>query len=140
MIVRFENAYGRIDEYPELRVLRYTRNDVLFPTLADLERVFAETSRELDRLGRERHAMLVDLRAAHGSNAPGFEEAMARARRGLLAGFPRIAVLVKTAAGALQMQRHAREDGANMRVFQDEAEALAFAGESLERGADRWRG
>ena len=43
-----------------------------------------------------------------------------------MAGFARVAILVATASGKLQIQRHAVQDGArNVGVFMDEKSATA---------------
>jgi hypothetical protein len=125
-MVRFTNAHCRIEEDIANRVLRYTRNEVAFQSLDELERSFHESSAAIDRLGRDGYGLLVDLRVAPGSNNPEFEQVVARSRKKLVGGFRRVAVLVSTFAGALQVQRHAREDGGGMVVFREEAEALAY--------------
>jgi hypothetical protein len=91
-----------------------------------MERLHEEMGPILDRLGRHQHCLLVDMRSAPLNNAPGFEQAMARARVHLLRGFSRISVLVRTAVGALQARRYGREDAINVHVFQDEAAAVTF--------------
>jgi hypothetical protein len=125
-VLRFSNDYGSIEEDPELRVILHRRSAVPFPTEEEIRVCFAEMSRELDRVGRRDKALLVDLRDTQGINDPRFEEAVARGRKKVVAGFVAIAALVKTAAGALQLRRQAAQDGAGMRVFQDEAEAIAY--------------
>jgi hypothetical protein len=128
MPVHFSSPYGRIDLDPDHAVARYTRTSLQFPTLTELEIFHENVARALDRLGRARHALVVDLREARGNNTSGLEQALTRGRRRLLAGFLRVGIIVKTATGALQVLRHAGEDGIEVRVFQDdEVAALAFA-------------
>ncbi len=124
--VHFSNEHGVIEEVVPRRVLRYTRTASTFASTVDLERSYATVATELDRVGRAGFALLVDLRAAHGTNTAEFEEAMARARLGLLRDFRKVAGLVRTSTGALQVQRHAREDHRAMPVFQDERAALEY--------------
>ena len=126
MIAHFSNEYGRIEQFDGTSVLRYKRSELSYPTLEALERSNRDTALALDRLGRERHCLLVDLREAKGSNTPQFEGAMKLGRRQLMARFAKKAALVATAAGQLQVRRHAREDASDLRVFLDEREALAF--------------
>ncbi len=73
--------------------------------------------------------MLIDLRSARGRNDPEFEKAMARHRPTMMRGFERVALLVETAIGAMQVTRHIAADGAlgRVRVFSDEATALDYA-------------
>lgn len=72
--------------------------------------------------------LLIDLRRSMGRNDPEFEEQLAERRRELFRRFERSCVLVQTAIGRLQVQRHAEEDGFGdtVRVFDDEDAALAW--------------
>jgi hypothetical protein len=70
--------------------------------------------------------LLVDLRSSPVRNDPEWEQAASQLRPKLFGGFPRVAVLVKTAVGALQVKRYARDDGLDLHIFHDEEKALAF--------------
>lgn len=123
----FENRYCHIDEHTDSPVLRFSRNSTPFESSAAVQRSFTEAAAVLDGLGRERHVLLVDLRRAPPRNDPEFEQAMAAMRKRMLEGFSRSAVLVQTAAGALQVRRHQRDDRAERSAtFQDEGAAMAF--------------
>lgn len=125
MALLFSNRYASLDL--DQSIVRYVRNGVPFPSIDELTQSHGDVARALDRLGRARYALLVDLREARGINMPAEEQAMAQERRRLLFGFNRVALLVKSAAGALQAQRHAREDGIAARVFlDDERGAVAY--------------
>ncbi|MBX3246264.1 MAG: hypothetical protein KF901_03700 [Myxococcales bacterium] len=70
-------------------------------------------------------AILVDLREVKGRNDPAFEARMAAYRRRMFAPFERLVVLVGTAIGKLQVQRHMHEDGFTHALVSDsEPEAL----------------
>src|SRR5262249_53142624 len=99
-----------------------------FPSPGELEPLHQRAYAMFDAVGRPVHRLLVDLREAPANNDPGFEVAMRPVREELLRGFARVAVVVKTAAGSLQTQRHAREDKLPFRVFLDLEEARAFLG------------
>lgn len=60
--------------------------------------------------------LLVDLRDAPGRNDPEFEARMRTNRLAIFRGAPRACVLVRTAAGVLQVRRHVQEDGLDGRV------------------------
>lgn len=60
------------------------------------------------RVGR---CYLSDLRAGPARDVPDFEQAIFKLMPRVHAGFVRSAVLVRMAVGALQIQRHARQDG-----------------------------
>lgn len=122
----FADEYVHVEVDAAKKLARFTRTTAVFPSLAQLEHSFGSGSAALERLERARYALFVDLRDARGSNDPAFEQAMVHARRRLMTGFARIGVLVKTASGALQVRRHAKEDGVDLGVFTDETELLAY--------------
>ncbi len=122
----FADEYVRVEVDASKKLARFTRTTATFPSLAQLERSFGDGSAALEQLDRARYGLFVDLRDARGSNDPAFEHAMVRARRRLMTGFRRVAVLVKSASGALQVRRHAKEDGVEMGVFTDENELLTY--------------
>ncbi len=136
MAVHFSNPYGRIDVETDASVARFTRSSLPLPTIIEMEIFHDNVGRALDRLNRSRYSLLVDLREAQGTSSSGLEASLASGRRRMLSGFVRVAIVVKTAAGALQVLRHAREDGIDVRVFQDdEAGALAFVRMSMSPGS-----
>lgn len=78
-------------------------------------------------LATMRGAILVDLREVKGRNDPTFEARMGSYRKRMFAPFERLGVLVGTAIGKLQVQRHMHEDGFKHAVVMDsEPEALRF--------------
>lgn len=103
---------------------RLTRTDRVFE---DLHELAAAHDALLPELARARSGpLLVDLRDAKGRNDPSFERAMAGYRRAMFEGFPTVVVLVRTAIGKLQVQRHFVEDGLGGAVIttsEEEAEA-----------------
>jgi hypothetical protein len=103
---------------------RLTRTDRVFEELSELA---AAHEALLPELARARSGpLLVDLRDAKGRNDPSFEHAMAGYRRAMFQGFPTVVVLVRTAIGKLQVQRHFVEDGLDGAVIttsEEEAEA-----------------
>ncbi len=110
-------------------VLRFTRTALVYASLDDVRVLHLGVGRIFDRLGRERHVLLVDMRQAPLNNDPGFDQAAGRGRAILVRGFRRVGVLVQTAVGALQVARHLREDRVPGEVFSDEAQALAYLGQ-----------
>lgn len=113
-----------IREHPG-RVVRVIRENVRFDSLEDVERGYGAVVEALERLPRERMAILVDLRAAPGRNDPGFEKTIAPLRKRMWSGFRERGVLLRSAAGKLQVQRHAAQDAMKVEVFDDLDEALA---------------
>jgi hypothetical protein len=119
-------------------VVRATRTPVPFHSHAEMEQAFEVVQTALDRVGRSRHGLMVDVREGPFRTDPAFERAFQRHRVAMLTGWLRVAVLVGTAIGKLQINRHAREDGLGVQAFDDEASAFAYAagrGDSGRPGA-----
>jgi hypothetical protein len=70
--------------------------------------------------------LLVDLRAATGRNDPEFETAHGAERAKLMHAFRRVAMLVRSQVGKLQVTRLAESDGGEYKVFYDRVAALAW--------------
>ncbi|MGH1348058.1 MAG: hypothetical protein ACRBN8_41265 [Nannocystales bacterium] len=72
--------------------------------------------------------LLIDLRASMGRNDPDFEDRLVERRRELFRRFGRTAVLVRSAVGRMQVQRHVDGDGFSgiVTVFLSEPDALAW--------------
>jgi len=120
------HPYCTVSLDPARGILRFTRTELPFASLGDVGELHEMAARVFDRAGRDRHTLLVDMRRVAMNNHPEFEQAAARGRRVLVRGFGRVAVLVQTAVGALQVKRHVREDNIPGEVFTDEAQALQF--------------
>ena len=80
----------------------------------------------LDRLGRDRKSLCIDWREGPQRNDAPFEDAIRRAMPRLCRGYRSVAVIVRSAVGALQVNRHFREASLVGEVFQDEADALEY--------------
>lgn len=116
--------------------LWFVRSELPYRNPAELAREGILVHRTLENAGRPR--LLVDLRAVPACHDREIERSMAAFRRKLLVGGnERRAILVKTAVGVLQTQRHVREDGLSVEVFSDEAEAIAHVGAGLSRRPPR---
>jgi|SRR5215471_3583493 len=113
----------RIDTSCALVVVK--RTAVGYQEIADIETSFVAIERALADVPRERYGLLVDTRCGPSRNDPAFEQAVGQHRGKLLRGFDKIAVVVATAAGRLQIQRHAKTDGMNVLVTHDFAVAWA---------------
>jgi len=119
-----ETRYCTLDLDEERALVRFVRSALPYATVADIDQDGTEIDLALEKVGRAR--LLADLRAAVARDDPGFERAMVRFRRKLFGGGGRMAILVRTAVGALQVKRHLREDGLVVEVFSTEDAALAF--------------
>ncbi len=106
--------------------MRVTRTNARFETLQQLEE---ECEGLCAALARSRpKSALFDLRTAPGRNDAQFEAAIAPWRKKMMEPFNSIALLVTSAVGQLQVQRHMHADGWGERalVTIDEAAAIAF--------------
>ena len=117
-------AYGSIIWDTNHSIARFVRTSLGYATVEDIEREGTLVERALQKAGKIR--LLVDLRAAIPRNDPEFEADIVKFRRKLWGGGQKIAILVNTAMGALQVKRHMREDGVTVEVFTQEAAALAY--------------
>jgi hypothetical protein len=89
----------------------------------------------LRTVDRYRNVLLIDFRDAWGRNDAAFEQTVAPFRTETTRGFRRVAVLTRSLAGQLQVQRLAREDGVEaLRCFDAEATAIAWLLEGLQSG------
>lgn len=118
--------YFEVSSLPELRVVKIVRTAQPFPQLDDLAPMFAEAHAVSNQVDRSSWGLFLDLRQTSGRNDEGFEKKIAPQRSRLEQGYAKVAVLVRSMAGRLQVERHAREDGVNLKVFTDEEEALAW--------------
>jgi hypothetical protein len=118
----FEDGFIRAGLYEAAHIVVVQRSSLRI-RVDDLASVLAPMFRALESVERPTHRLLVDSRAAPGQNDPEFEKVYGRFRARLLDGWLRVAVLVNTIPGHLQLQRHQRE-GLNAEVFMDSAKAV----------------
>jgi hypothetical protein len=120
----FLSPYFAVNELPGIPVLRIVRSPRAFPSLEDLSEAWDDLNRALDGIDRGRFSLLMDIRLVTGRNDPNFEQTFARHRREVERGFSKVAVLVSTPAGVLQVHRHAIQDGVPMKAFMDPPKAI----------------
>lgn len=116
-------------------VLRLCRSEERIETLEQAAQVWGAVVGALRGLDRSKHVLLIDFREARGRNDAAFEQTVAPFRTETTRGFRRVAVLTKSTAGALQVQRLAKEDGVeSLRCFDAESPALVW----LQAGLRPW--
>lgn len=112
---------------PNSPLVRVVRNSIPPKTVDDMEETWGGLERDLARMDRARLVLLLDLRRARGRSDDVFDSVVAKYRGNTFSGFLRVALLVQTLAGLMQVERHRSYDGgANVRAFLDEQEALAW--------------
>ncbi|WP_437734450.1 hypothetical protein [Sorangium sp. So ce1335] len=108
------------------KIVRVMRTAEPFESIEQIEQKCQENIDALALVDRSAMSLLLDIRAAPARNDPKFESATLKLRTGAVRGFARVAVLVGTSAGALQVRRHSREDGVERMISDDEGELLDY--------------
>jgi hypothetical protein len=131
-----DDRIWRIDRVAP-QVIRASRTPEPLVGIDEVVASFLDLRQRLGELpiDRARNALLVDLREGPLRSDPAFDAAVREHRPRLFEGFHIGAVLVRTLSGKIQLTRHERTDRA-YRVFDDEAEALAFLDEALDEALD----
>lgn len=132
--VVWQNAHFTVELDKQNGIIWTIRSSTPYASFDELEAVMHELGRVLDGLGRSRHALVADVRAAPGRNDPEFEAVMYRLRPLWLKGFRRVGVLVQTVVGAMQVQRFAKQDGIERLITSDEAELMRYVMQTRSRG------
>lgn len=109
-----------------LGLVRYERTALSFDDVGSIDATHDAIVRSVESCDRSRLALLVDLREGPARNDPTFEAAMARHRPRILGGYRRVASLVRTAVGKLQVGRHLRDDGLVFHITHDEEDAMRY--------------
>jgi hypothetical protein len=120
------NPYCIVTYDGTTRIVRFIRSSVPMASLEEAARHFGQAVSVINALGRSRIRLVIDLRQAPSKNEPQYETAMAEHRRQVAKDILRVAVLVRTAAGRLQVQRLGKADHIQQLIVSDEAEAIAY--------------
>ena len=116
----------RVDRRCRLVFARRTAEP--FQDEADIRDCFREIQFRLADIPRANYHLLVDARLGPARNDRSFESVLEEERGRLLFGFARNAALAATAAGRLQIQRFAKQDGRTVLATDDPAEAFEYLG------------
>ncbi len=125
-----DNEGYRVEKSDAAGLVRVTRTSVLFESEAHCNRLCEPVQKALDKAGRARVTLILDLRSAVGKNDPAYESWFAYHRRRMLEEFPRAVLLMKTVIGKMHSERMLRSEppGLNdIRITTDENEAFALA-------------
>jgi hypothetical protein len=127
----FEGVYLRVGSIPATKIVVVERTHVA--SGYDLEDVFGPAEDALRQVKREEFGLLVDCRRAPGRNDAEFERAFEPHRQRLQRGFRRVAVVVSTAHGRLQVERYSREDRRPSAGFDSFDAAVSWLEEMLTK-------
>jgi hypothetical protein len=118
------DPYNTLTYDADRRVLTLVRSTKHFPSRIEILRSIDGI--EMALLGIKARGLLVDVRRGPLRSDPEFEEVSRVHFLPILGRYPRVAVLVSTATGRMQVRRIQRENGTLFEVFDDEAKAQAF--------------
>ncbi|AKT37425.1 hypothetical protein [Chondromyces crocatus] len=122
------NDYLVVRYAEQHRLMLITRTSRDYDTLDDLRRTFERVLQTLQGIPRGRTSLLIDSRRAPPRNDPEFEVAFAPLRKATMSHFGQNALLMQSAVGVLQVQRHARNDGIVAGAFISAFDALLYLG------------
>lgn len=122
----------RLDVDRELRLVRQTRTARSYEDAATLRRSLGELVAQMHGIVRAEYVLLQDMRASRGRNDPEFEQTISRERARMSGEFRKLAVLVQTQVGRLQVQRLLSHSERPERAFLDEAEAIRWLCETCD--------
>jgi hypothetical protein len=103
-----------------------TRKSTVFRSVIECDRAYADVVRTLNALNRPKLRVLINLTDGPSTHDPVFEKVISVHRKKIYAGFMKAAAVVRTAAGMLQVSRHARNDALSLAVFHAEADAERY--------------
>jgi hypothetical protein len=127
MIELFRGTIIIVTREGDGHIIRVRRTTLRATTEVEYKAAAVELARLVPSEQRPALGLLLDLRDAPLLTEEVLEGAAMRAARNFSTGFPRTAVLVRTAVGALQAQRIGRGAGAQgARLCSDDAEAFAY--------------
>ena len=103
------------------------RTEILAISTLQLVQATRAANRDIPpTLDRSQSGLLIDVRAASGKNDPEFETEMRNARIELQKGFAKVAMVVSSAAGQLQVERLFKSDNIRGKAFLSPAEAVSW--------------
>jgi hypothetical protein len=118
-----EDAFFRVEHAPDMDVYRVARTNQPFADIKECERAYGAVERALSSVPTGRK-LLLDIREAPPRNDPEFEAIVKRVRDRLFGRFARVAVLVRTATGRLQVNRMNQGSPGAAVVFDNEDRAF----------------
>lgn len=122
----YRDDYVSLVADPDGMIVRMIRSSVPHPSVQAMETSYLGVAFTFDRIGRQGRCLLVDARNGAGRNDPEYDAAFRRARERIDAGLLRIAVLLRTATGMLQLMRLSEEDGTVRLITMSEPDAIAY--------------
>jgi hypothetical protein len=120
------SPFHRVDVLHEGRIVRVQRSGRSYQSAAELNQERLLLGEALDKLGRSGRGLLIDSRVAPHSTDERLHEEFRRFRLEVARGFERVAALVRTKVGILQVNRLIADSTSSVQPFDDEAAAIAY--------------
>jgi hypothetical protein len=120
------SPFHRVDVLHEGRIIRIQRSERPYQNAAALNQERLLLGDALDKLGRKGRGLLIDSRAAPPSTDERLHEEFRRFRMEVARGFDRVAALVRTKVGILQVKRLVADKTSSVQAFDDEAAAIGY--------------
>jgi hypothetical protein len=120
------SPFHRVDVLHEGRIVRVQRSGRPYQSAAELNQERLLLREALDKLGRSGRGLLIDSRVAPHSTDERLHEEFRRFRLEVARGFERVAALVRTKVGILQVNRLIADSTSSVQPFDDEAAAIAY--------------
>jgi hypothetical protein len=126
----FNNGFWSFTHFKVTGLIWLKRSNRQLKSIEEIKQSFEDVVLALRPLNKPKLKILVDLRDGPSMrNDPEFEKAATPYRRAITEGFYKSAILLKSAAGTLQVKRYRREDGGDgPPIFGTQEEALLFLG------------
>ncbi|HEU4412084.1 MAG TPA: hypothetical protein VFS43_42980 [Polyangiaceae bacterium] len=123
----YQSAHLVVTLDEEHKIVRRQRTRAGYESTYEIQVAYQALLDACEHLHRPEYMLLADLRLAPPRNDPAFEQVVSRYYDRLYGGFRKIAILVQTEAGRLQMMRLATPSVAGrMRAFTSESAALEY--------------
>ncbi len=120
------SPFHQVDVLHEGRIVRVRRSERRFETAFELGQERHLLVEALNHLGRAGRALLIDSRVAPNSTDERMQAEFRRFRADVVRGFDRVATVVRTKVGMLQVHRLCSDPAMAVVPFDDEADAIAY--------------
>jgi hypothetical protein len=114
-----ETPHWTIDVDETARVATLARTPAVYADLSSIGEAMRPIEAALDALRKTRYSALIDLRNGPLRSDEAFEKAFTPYRLALPLGWKRVAVVVASAIGKLQVSRHHSNDKSGLVIFTD---------------------
>lgn len=125
--------FHQIDLIENGRIVRVRRSERRFEDARELSQERVLLTEKLNGLGRAGRGLLIDSRVAPSSTDELMQDEFRRFRLEVSRGFERVATLVRTKVGILQVNRLCADQAVTVQPFNEEADAVAYLLGALPR-------